>query len=162
MNVTNWKDLIPETNNVLNDQFKTSKNISVEKDLAKKVCKEILNVNESLNTILQNELGLEKTSNGLVKTRQKLIKDQLTLQTLLNTQFTEDAELNFEINKQLKEQIGNIDKLLGKVKNVEEESKKKKDPRPCFVIKKKHHRIPCQFIIIIYSQIRNYLLSHSN
>ena len=120
-------DYIRETNNVLNDQFKTSKNISVEKDLAKKVSKEILNVNESLNTILQNELGLEKTSNGLVKTRQKLIKDQLTLQTLLNTQFTEDAELNFEINKQLKEQIGNIDKLLGKVKNVEEESKKIKD-----------------------------------
>ena len=120
-------DYIRGTNNVLNDQFKTSKNISVEKDLAKKVSKEILNINENLNTILQNELGLEKTSNGLAKTRQKLIKDQLTLQTLLNTQFSEDAELNFEINEQLKEQIGNIDKLLGKVKNVEEETKKIKD-----------------------------------
>lgn len=118
---------IRETNNILNDQFKTSKNISVEKDLAKKVSREILNINENLNTILQNELGLEKTSNDLSKTRQKLIKDQISLQTLLNTQFTEDAELNFEINKQLKEQIGNIDKLLGKVKDVEEESKKIKD-----------------------------------
>jgi len=128
--VTDENDIlnyIRETNNVLNDQFKVSKNISVEKDLAKKVSREILNINENLNTILQNELGLEKTSNSLTKTRQKLIKDQLTLQTLLNTQFTEDAELNFEINKQLKEQIGNIDKLLGKVKIVEEESKKIKD-----------------------------------
>ena len=118
---------IRETNNVLNDQFKASKNISVEKNLAKKISREILNVNENLNTILQNELGLEKTSNDLSKTRQKLIKDQISLQTLLNTQFTEDSELNFEINKQLREQIGNIDKLLGKVKNVEEESKKIKD-----------------------------------
>ena len=110
--------------NVLQSQTKEIKEQIVQRNKIRSLSREVVKQAEDLYSITTDELGTTKNINDLAKKRLELEKTQIQLSSFLNTIKTGNAEIDYDINNSIKDQIANTQKLLKEVKDLETTSNK--------------------------------------
>ena len=110
--------------NILQSQTKEIKEQVSQRNKIRSLSREVIKQAEQLYSITKDELGTTKSINDLAKKRQDLEKTQIQLSSFLNTIKTGNAEIDYDINNSIKDQIVNTQKLLKEVKDLETSSNK--------------------------------------
>ena len=110
--------------NILQSQTKEIKEQVSQRNKIRSLSREVIKQAEQLYSITKDELGTTKNINDLAKKRQDLEKTQIQLSSFLNTIKTGNAEIDYDINNSIKDQIVNTQKLLKEVKDLETSSNK--------------------------------------
>lgn len=110
--------------NVLQSQAKEIKEQVIQRNKLNSLSRSIVKQAEELYSINQDELGTAKNINDLAKKRQDLEKSQIQLSSFLGTIKTGNAQTDADINRSIKDQILNTQKLLKETKEVENTSNK--------------------------------------
>jgi hypothetical protein len=113
--------------NMLQDQTRYIQFQVSEKNKLRSIGREIVKIADQTYTLDKKSLGTKKGIADLAKQRQTLEKTLITLSSLQNKIFTEDKELNKEINDSIKDQISNVHKLLIETGKLEKTSKQVAD-----------------------------------
>lgn len=108
--------------NVLRDQTKSVQFQIIEKNKLRSIGREIVKIADQTYAIDKKDLGTQKGIAELAKQRQTLEKSLYTLSSLKNKIYTDDKELNKEINQSIKDQIKNIQELLIETGKLEQTS----------------------------------------
>jgi hypothetical protein len=108
--------------NVLRDQTKSVQFQIIEKNKLRSIGREIVKIADQTYVIDKKDLGTQKGIADLIQQRQILEKSLYTLSSLKNKIYTEDRELNREINQSIGDQIKNIQELLIETGKLEETS----------------------------------------
>ena len=114
---------IRENNTILADQAKTLKRNTTSKTLIKKLSNEIVSISERSYTILEDELGLLKTEERILKDQESLEKKILSLQSLKNEQLSDNAEIDADIKREIGLQIKASAKLSDQLEIIKNQSK---------------------------------------
>jgi hypothetical protein len=109
--------------NVLRDQTKSVQFQIIEKNKLRSIGREIVKIADQTYAIDKKDLGTQKSIADLAKQRQTLEKSLYALSSLQNKIYTEDKELNREINQSINDQIKNVQQLLIETGEVEKTSK---------------------------------------
>ena len=112
-----------DLSNVLKDQTKFVQFQIAEKSKLRSIGREIVKIAEESYSIDKKDLGTQKSIADLAKQRQTLEKSLYTLSSLKNKIYTDDKELNEDINRSIGDQIKNVQKLLKETGEVEKTSK---------------------------------------
>jgi hypothetical protein len=110
--------------NVLQSQVREIKEQVIQRNKLNSISRSIVKQSEELYSIHEDELGTSKSLNDLAKKRQDLEKIQIQLSSFLGTIKTGNAKTDVDINKSIKDQILNTQKLLKETKEVENTSNK--------------------------------------
>jgi hypothetical protein len=108
--------------NVLRDQTKYVQFQVIEKNKLRSISREIVKIADQTYAIDKKDLGTQKGIADLAKQRQTLEKSLYALSSLQNKIYTEDKELNREINQSIKDQIKNVQLLLKETEKLEKTS----------------------------------------
>ena len=108
--------------NVLRDQTKSVQFQIIEKNKLRSIGREIVKIADQTYAIDRKELGTQKSIADLAKQRQTLSENIVALSSLQNKIYTEDKELNREINESIKDQIKNAQQLLKGTEKLEKSS----------------------------------------
>ena len=108
--------------NVLRDQTKYVQFQVIEKNKLRSVGREIVKIADQTYAIDRKELGTLKSIADLAKQRKTLNENIVALSSLQNKIYTEDKELNREINESIKDQIKNAQQLLKETTRLETSS----------------------------------------
>jgi hypothetical protein len=108
--------------NVLRDQTKYVQFQVIEKNKLRSIGREIVKIADQTYAIDKKDLGTQKSITDLAKQRQTLEKSLYTLSSLQNKIYTEDEELNREINQSIEDQIKNTQQLLIETGKLEKTS----------------------------------------
>lgn len=108
--------------NVLRDQTKSVQFQIIEKNKLRSIGREIVKIADQTYAIDKKDLGTQKGIAELAKQRQTLEKSLYTLSSLKNKIYTDDKELNKEINQSIGDQIKNIQELLIETGKLEQTS----------------------------------------
>lgn len=110
--------------NVLRDQTKYVQFQVIEKNKLRSIGREIVKIADQNYAIDKKELGTQKNIADLIKQKQALKKNIIALSSLQNRIYTEDKELNREINESIQDQIKNTQQLLKETREIEKTSEK--------------------------------------
>jgi hypothetical protein len=110
--------------NVLQSQTKEIKEQIVQRNRIRSLSRDIVKQAEDLYSVTKDELGTTKSITDLAKKRQDLERTQIQLSSFLNTIKTGNAEIDYDINNSIKDQIDNTQKLLKETKELETTSNK--------------------------------------
>jgi hypothetical protein len=108
--------------NVLRDQTKSVQFQIIEKNKLRSIGREIVKIADQTYAIDKKDLGTQKSIAELAKQRQTLEKSLYTLSSLKNKIYTDDKELNREINQSIGDQIKNVQELLIETGKLEQTS----------------------------------------
>lgn len=108
--------------NVLRDQTKSVQFQIIEKNKLRSIGREIVKIADQTYAIDKKDLGTQKGIAELAKQRQTLEKSLYTLSSLKNKIYTDDKELNREINQSIGDQIKNVQELLIETGKLEQTS----------------------------------------
>ena len=118
---------IRENNTILADQAKILKRNTTSKSLIKKLSNEIVSISERSYTILEDELGFQKTEERILKDQESLEKKILSLQSLKNEQLSDNAEIDADIKREIGLQIKASAKLSEQLEKIKNQSKEVAD-----------------------------------
>ena len=108
--------------NVLRDQTKSVQFQIIEKNKLRSIGREIVKIADQTYAIDKKDLGTQKGIAELAKQRETLEKSLYALSSLKNKIYTDDKELNKEINQSIGDQIKNIQELLIETGKLEQTS----------------------------------------
>jgi len=114
---------IRENNTILADQAKVLTRNTTSKSLIKKLSNEIVSISERSYTVIEDELGLQKTEERILKDQESLEKKILSLQSLKNEQLSDNAQIDADIKREIGLQIKASAKLSQQLETIKDQSK---------------------------------------